>query len=227
MSGDRDSTEPGLAGASSRPSTPSSSFAKDHIDTRTWTIYTSAQYGFNVGHPADWKEIPASWGWRSDADAEDPLSAAHDTFQSPSDDLRVSVWNVPLDPGARVESSSDDFIAWVEDYCARSHNSPCTGIDDRAIQLCLEEWDCHPGLLVPFENNVQAYFSGGIYDGDAMTVVAVWQGESAPPVASFGGSQRLLEAFLSTMQVWPASTPREERECYGRAPSGLTCEEPL
>lgn len=227
LTGNRDSTEPGPAGASPTvaPSTGAPSRTTEPTDTRAWTTYTSAEYGFKVGHPADWKEIPATRDWRSDADAEDPLSAAHDAFQSPSDDVRVSVWNVPLDPRTSVGSSTDDLGAWVEEYCARSDNAPCTGINDRAVQLCLEKWDCHPGLLVPFKNDVQAYFSGGIYDGDAMTVVAVWQGESAPPVASYGGSQRLLEAFLSTMQVWPASTPREERQCYGRPPSGLTCQQ--
>jgi hypothetical protein len=109
--------------------------------------------------------------------------------------------------------------------CARSDNAPCTGINDRAVQLCLEKWDCHPGLPIPFKNDVQAYFSGRIYDGDAMTVVAVWQGESAPSVAPYLGAQRLLEAFLSTMAVWPASTPHEERTCYGHRPFSLCCEE--
>jgi hypothetical protein len=131
---------------------------------------------------------------------------------------------VPLDPGTGIESIGD-IAAWVEEYCEASSNTPCTGIEDRAVELCLEKWDCHPGLLVPFENDVQAFFSGGIYDAGAMTVVAVWHGQSAPAVAPFGGSQRLLEAFLSTMAVWPASTPRDERYCYGRPPSGLSCEE--
>ena len=63
---------------------------------------------------------------------------------------------------------------WIENYCEESGNSPCSGIDDRAVELCLEKWDCHPGLLVPFKYDVQAFFSGGIYAQDAMTVVAVW-----------------------------------------------------
>ena len=92
-----------------------------------------------------------------------------------------------------------------------SGNSPCTGIADRAVELCLEKWDCHPGLLVPFENDVQAFFSGGIYAQDAMTVVAVWRAESSRHVARYGGSRRLLEAFLSTMEVWPSSTPLHQR----------------
>ena len=193
------------------------------IATTTWTTYTSDQYGFKVGHPSDWNVFPAGRSWGVGY-ACDPLSPAHDTFQSPSGAVSVSVWQVPLDPGTGIESIGD-IAAWVEEYCGESGNTPCTGINDRAVELCLEKWDCHPGLLVPFENNVQAFFSGGIYDAGAMTVVAVWHGESAPAVAPFGGSQRLLEAFLSTMAVWPASTPRDERYCYGRPPSGLSCQD--
>jgi hypothetical protein len=37
------------------------------------------------------------------------------------------------------------------------------------------------------------------------------RGESDPAVAGYGGALRLLEAFLSIMEVWPASTPRNER----------------
>ena len=66
-------------------------------------------------------------------------------------------------------------------------------------------------FLVPFKDDVQAFFSGGIYDADAMTVVAVWRGETDSSVEPYGGSRRLLEGFLSTMQVWPASTTRSER----------------
>ena len=123
----------------------------------------------------------------------------------------MSVWNVPLDPRTSVHDSMPDIKAWVEDYCEASDNTPCTGIGDRAVELCLEKWDCHPGLLVPFKDDVQAFFSGGIYDADAVTVVAVWRRQLAPATTRYGGSQRLLESFLATMEVWPASTPRSDR----------------
>jgi hypothetical protein len=210
-------TDPATSPPASTPATP----VTEPIDTRDWTTYTSDQYGLKVGHPPDWNEIPASRSWGV-PDAGDPLSPAHDTFQSPFDAVRVSVWQVPLDPGTDIESNGD-IAAWVEEYCQGSSNSPCTGISDRAVELCLEKWDCHPGLLVAFGSDVQAFFSAGFYDPGAMTVVAVWRGESASAVAPYGGSQRLLEAFLSTMAVWPASTPRDERECYGLPPSGLGC----
>ena len=171
----------------------------------------STQYDFTIGHPPDWTELPGDPGldlgvrrlWTS-------VSPAHEAFLSPDGHVRVSAWNAPLDAGTR-EESIPYLVEWVEDYCEESGNSPCTGIADRAVELCLEKWDCHPGLLVPFKDDVQAFFSGGIYAQDAMTVVAVWRRESSRFVASYGGSQRLLEAFLSTMEVWPSSTPRSQR----------------
>jgi hypothetical protein len=184
--------------------------AVEAIDTRSWTTYRSDLYHLEVGHPADWTETPAAREWRLDTDGKNFLSPAHDAFRSRKGDVRVSVWAAPLDPKTRQETTA--YIeTWVEDYCEASGNTPCTGIGDRATQLCLEKWDCHPGLLVPFRDDVQAFFSGGIYDADAMTIVAVWRGESAPSVARYGGARRLLEGFLSTMQVWPASTPRSDR----------------
>jgi len=201
--------------------TPTAPTATQPIDTRSWKNYTSDRYGLEVGHPPDWRVTPATRGWRSDADIANWLSPAHEVFHSPTGDIRVSVWSMPLDaskttpcvdPKDRACVESIEFLqTWVEDYCTASKNTPCTGIEDRAVELCLERRDCHPGLLVPFEDDVQAFFSGGIYDGDTMTVVAVWRGERDRSVARYGGAQRLLEAFLSTMQVWPASTPLSER----------------
>lgn len=192
------------------------------IDTSTWTTYASAQYDFKVGRPPGWKEMPATRAWRLDTDARDPASAAYDSFRSPTDDVRVSVWSVPLDRGMRI-NSLNALGAWAEKHCVETNNSPCDGIEDRAVELCIEVRDCHPGLLVHFRNDVQAYFSGGLYDNTSVTVAAVWRGESAPTVAEYGGAQRLLAAFLSTMQVWPASTPLGERTCYGRQPVDLVC----
>jgi hypothetical protein len=197
---------------------PSASTASERIDTDSWTRYTSDRYGIELGHPPDWTTVPATRSWRAGADMADALSPAHEAFRSPAGDVRVSVWSMPLDSARTTEcvdtsdrgcvESIEYLQAWVEAYCRESKNTPCTGIADRAVELCLEKRDCHPGLLVRFQDDVQAFFSGGIYDADAMTVVAVWRGEQDPSVARYGGAQRLLEAYLSTMQVWPAPTPR-------------------
>lgn len=172
------------------------------IDTSNWTTYTSDVYDLQIGHPSGWTELPATRAWRLDTDGADPLSPAHEAFRSPEGDVRVSVWAAPLDPSTREETTAY-LESWVEDYCEATENLPCTDIGDRAVELCLEKRDCHPGLLVPFESDVQAFFSGGDYASDAMTVVVVWRPESDASVVPYGGAQRLLEAFLSTMDVRP------------------------
>jgi hypothetical protein len=193
-----------------QPAPPVPSEKVEAINTRGWDTYTSDLYDLDVGHPPDWLETPASRKWRLEEDGGDRLSPAHEAFRSPQGDVRVSVWTAPLDPKTRQETT--EFLqTWVEDYCEATGNAPCTGIADRAVELCLEKRDCHPGLLVPFKDDVQAFFSGGMYDADAMTVVAVWCSESDSSVVTYGGAQRLLEGFLSTMKVWPASTPVWDR----------------
>jgi hypothetical protein len=212
------------------PSPTPSTATNGPIDTTTWTPYTAARYNpygeALVGHPPDWTVVPATREWKFDTDAADPLSPAHESFVDPTGDIRVSIWEVPLDTVAANSECADlqgrpfrmcvetvDYVlAWVDDYCKASGiTTPCGEIEDRGVELCLEQMDCHPGVLVPFESAVLAFVNGGIYNADAMTVVALWRGESDPSVAPYGGAQRLLEGFLSTMQVWPASTPRAER----------------
>ena len=67
--------------------------------------------------------------------------------------------------------------------------------------------DGHPGLLVRFADDTQAF----ILVGDRMYVVAVWEPDSDPRTAPYGGATRLLEGYLSTMHLLPggpaADTP--------------------
>ena len=182
---------------------PSPSEATAALDTTGWTTYTSETYDLRLAYPPGWTETSAIRRWRSDLDVADALSPAHERFRSSAGDVGVSVWTAPLDPATR-EETTDYLVAWVEDYCEASENTPCSGIADRAVELCLEKRDCHPGLLVPFESDVQAFFSGGDYAADAMTIVAVWRPESDASVAPYGGARRLLEGFLSTMDVRPS-----------------------
>ncbi len=176
----------------------------DALDTSWWNPYDSAEYGFTIAHPADWTETPANRAWTFAADAEDPLSPATDVFSTPVDGgVRVSAWTLKTDPGTTIESW-DALEAWVQGYCEKTNNTPCTGIADRAVPMCLERRDCHPAVIVPFENDVQAFFIGG---GRDMTVVAVWRPEADPSVARFGGARQLLEAFLSTTDVFLPNSP--------------------
>lgn len=216
--GPTQSPTPDETQAASPTAAPNSSptFNEDgSLNTTGWTAFVSDRYrswpsdleGYSISHPADWTVRPAERDWDFETDAADWLSPATDDFISPDGHVRVSAWAIPLDfdEPMGVESQSESWAnvaAWVEDYCQAARESPCTGIAERAVPLCLEVRDCHPGLLVPFEEDVLAFFTGGGVD-DNMIVVAVWRGESDPAVAPYGGSQRLLEAFLSTMCVWP------------------------
>ncbi|HZM74057.1 MAG TPA: hypothetical protein VFC71_11850 [Candidatus Polarisedimenticolia bacterium] len=176
------------------------------LDTTTWTPYTSAQYGFKIGHPSDWSVEPAERAWDLETDAADPMSSAADAFYTSgaADGLgvRVSIWSVPFE---YVDGETWEQVeAWLETYCeAAGGGTRCTPTHDRAVRLCIEIYDCHPGLLLASSDwDTQAFFSGGYYNGE-MVVVSIWRTDNDPSVAPYGGGRRLLEAFLSTMCVWP------------------------
>jgi hypothetical protein len=184
----------------SSTSTPATSPTSSPIDAATWTTYESDRYGFSIGYPSDWVVLSAEHDWTMAGDADRWLSTGQEIFRSPTREVRVSAWSVALDP--ETPQTRAGVEAWVEQYCVQTNDPSCTGFQDRAVQLCNESRDCHPGLLVPFENDVHAFFTGGNYAGK-MVVVVVWRPESDPSVAKYGGSRQLLEAFLSTMDVCP------------------------
>lgn len=111
------------------------------------------------------------------------------------------------------DPSKESIVAWAEQYCARLQLSPCAGIEDRSAPLCIEKWDCHPALLVPFEQGVAAFVSGGIFQQPQ--IFAVWRTESDPEAAKYGGARRVLDEYLLTVGVCPDN---------GRGnPRGTTC----
>jgi hypothetical protein len=182
----------------------------------TWVTYTSEQYGFTIAHPPTWTEEPAIRDWTFEDDAVlDPLSPAMDSFMHGSGQIRVSIWSIPGEtlPGGPGEAigSVESIYAWAEEFCRRTGNSPCDGVEERAIPMCLEYRDCHPATMVLFDDDVQAFFSGG---GSAdpfndVYVIAVWRPDGHPSAAEFGSTRLLLQAFLSTVNgggnsgVWP------------------------
>ena len=109
--------------------------------------------------------------------------------------------------------SEDQVEVWAEQYCELEDLTPCEGVADRAVQLCIEKWDCHPALLVPFEEGAVAFLAGGIFPEPQ--VVAVWHAESDPDLEQYGGAQALLEAYLLTVGVCPND---------GVDPRGATCD---
>ena len=87
-----------------------------------------------------------------------------------------------------------DFVPWVESYREATGHAPCPGILGRAVPLCLEQWDCHSGLLVPFDDAMQAFFSAGMYEQDQMVVMSVWGDASDSAVACYGGREMACNA---------------------------------
>ena len=172
--------------------------------------YTSAQYGFTIVPPDGWHHEAAdrAWVWESDVRTLEWNSQSHETFSSPDDEVVVSAWAVPLVPGTAPESRAA-LNSWVEDYCLSSGESPCAGMVDRAVELCVEGSGCSVGLLGRVNGATYAFFTGGTHGSDTMTVVAVWRSETAPSVAPYGGARKLLLRFLAPMGVWPsgAATP--------------------
>lgn len=198
--GDRSST---LPAASPLPSTAMSAMSPDG--------YTSAQYGFTIVAPPGWLVDAADRAWIEEVDALDWRSPAHDTFIPLDGDVRVSAWSVPLTTSRPVDSRAA-LETWIEDYCLGSGISPCAGIADRAVDVCPEVAECTEGLLVPFSDNVQAYFTSSSHGADTMTVVAVWRPETHASVVPYEGARKLLERFLASMGVWPSSTAAPPRD---------------
>jgi hypothetical protein len=192
------SPRPGPSETSAGPSAPASTATEAAPDTSDWVTYASERYGFGIGHPPGWAVEPSEHDWTMAADAERVDSTGQEAFMSPDGDIRVSAW-------AALPPANESLVAlqaWVEQYCEESRNRPCDAFDD-AQELCVERWDCHPGLLVLFGQDVQAFMTGGIF-GTETVVVAVWREQTDGALAGYGTPRALLLAFLSTMDVCPA-----------------------
>jgi hypothetical protein len=105
------------------------------------------------------------------------------------------------------------LLDWAAEHCELAGLSPCTGIAERAEQLCVEKWDCHPGVLVPFDQGTAAFLVPSI-TADPL-IIAVWHPEADPEVAPFGGARALLHAFLLSVGACP--------DDEGADPRGSTC----
>jgi hypothetical protein len=170
---------------------------------RDWSTYTSEIYGAVIGHPADWTVIPAARAWEVETDAANHVSEAAEAFLSPSEDIRVSVWTVPVQEGTTLRE-------WVEAYC-ELNTTPCEGLDERLEPALREVWDQHlAGALIEFEDDVQAFMPSWAYDtdmatiwtdpapadGGEITVVAGWR-----PAYASSHSRELVEGF--SLQLCP------------------------
>jgi hypothetical protein len=160
------------------------------LDTTGWTIYTSARYGFSIGHPADWMVLPSNHVWVFPADVVCCPPPAAESFATPANDVGVSIWSAGIKAGTTGDT-------WIQAYCkVMESESPCTDLQTHSIATSM---DGHAGRLVLFAADTQAF----IQVGNRMYVVACWRPESDPTVAQFGGARRLIEGYLSTMHLVP------------------------
>ena len=197
--------QPGVGGpgspvpsASPSPSpspSPAPSSTPSLLDTSTWVPFESARYDFAISHPDDWTEKPAEHDWTFENDIEAWLSTGVESFLNPEVSVKASAWSVAVAPGTTVES-------WMDAYCTAQDSGPCTGLQDRAVDVATR--DQHPGRLIfgP-EQDTMAFF----LDGETVYVVAIWRGETDPTVQPYGGARRLLEAFISTL-TFPVEPPQ-------------------
>ena len=183
------------------------------FDTSRWTPYTSQQHGFTLRHPPGWTVTPAERDWTLEADAESMVGGGFDGFLSSAQDLWVTVWSASAED---MPETTEGLMSWVEGYC-QLNDPPCQVSSDSTVRLCHERFDCHPGVLVPIDGQqFRAFFTGGDYQGRVIGV-AVWRPEWDVTVEPYGGARRLLEAFLSTMDVCPAQPGQPPNGCPAEA----------
>lgn len=118
----------------------------------------------------------------------------------------------PIGFGLRPDDRPGRLVRWATRYCQRAGLTPCTGIADRGVALCIEAFDCRPALLVPFDQGVAAFLSGGPFP--APTVHAVWRRADDLVAARLGGAHSILEAHLRTFGVC-----RDQGGGYPRGPA--------
>lgn len=183
---------PGGPTPSTTPASPSPSPSTSLLDPSSWTTYTSSRYGFSIAHPADWTEVPADHDWALPADA-DWLNTAAESFKAPGEAVRVSVWSVSIHPAELLDRPT---LTWIANAYCPLNTTPCDRLESRTVAVTM---DGHPGSLVQFADDTQAF----ILVDDRMYVVAVWERDSDPRTAPYGGAQHLLKDILSTMRLLP------------------------
>jgi hypothetical protein len=157
------------------------------LDTATWTTYTSNRYGFTIKHPVDWTERPSTSVWALATDV-DFLSPASEGFLAPGQAILATAWSVAVPPGTSAD-------AWIGAYCVKQ-NSPCTNLPSISSPITI---DGHGGSLVQFADDTQAF----VLIANRIYVVAIWEPDSDPRTTPYGGAQKLLNAYLSTVHLLP------------------------
>ncbi|HSN43089.1 MAG TPA: hypothetical protein VLR88_03425 [Propionibacteriaceae bacterium] len=194
-----DTTSPSVTSPSVTPPWVASLPSTSPIDTANWIPYLSKQFSLSLNHPPGWTVTPAEHDWTLEADAGVMESSGQDGFSSPNGNIYVTVFSTPI---RDTPETLDGVAAWVEKYC-QTKNASCSGRES-AVPLCNERKDCHPGLLVTVDGRFyEAFFTGGFHRGK-MVGVLVHLADGHESLEPYGGTRRLLEGFLSTLDVFPA-----------------------
>jgi len=167
---------------------PTSSPTLEPLDTATWRTTVANAFGFSISYPREW-EIEASPDVAppSEAPWPNPVAEVFATAAAPDGQgVRVSAWSVPVDPGTTIET-------WLRRYCVER---ACGTIPSEGVVLTL---DGRPGVLF----TVGGYPHATVLVDDRIYVVACWRANDDGAVAEYGGSRRLVEAFISTMELLP------------------------
>lgn len=160
----------------------------DRLDIAKWTTYVSDRYGFSIGRPAGWTVKQTSdHDWTLAAD-HDWLTTASEGFHPVDTSIYVTAWSVAVTAGTSAD-------AWIQSYCLGGGTSPCTGLQAASTPVTM---DGHPGVLVN-TGDTQAF----TLVGNRMYVVALWESFDDPRTTPYGGADRLVETFLSTMHLLP------------------------
>jgi hypothetical protein len=158
------------------------------IDTATWTTYTSNRYGFSIGRPAGWtvrQRADHTWTLAVDFNWQ---TKASEGFAAADTSIYATAWSVSV-------PASMPANAWIQAYCQTGATGPCTGLQAASTPVTM---DGHPGVLIR-TNDTEAF----TLVGGRMYVVAVWESFDDPRGAPYGGIDRLLKGFLSTIRLLP------------------------
>jgi hypothetical protein len=149
--------------------------------------FVSTRYGFSLAHPADWTEVRSDHEWALPADADWRTRAAEE-FKAPGESILVTAWSVSVASGTTIDS-------WLKTYCPLA-TTPCSGLAPLTKPVTM---DGHAGSLIQFKDDTQAF----VLVGDRMYVVAVWEPDTDPRTAPYGGAQQLLMDYLATISLTP------------------------
>ena len=154
-------------------------------DTTDWVTFKSERYGYEIGHPPNWKAQPASRDWSMEVDRVDWLTPAADVIKIADEDaytIRVTAFAVEVPS----DMAHDD---WIAAYYAPG-GAPTTepGCEIANVRTVFVDGD-RGQLIVSSCSDAQAF----VFDEGRVHVFSVWR----PHAVAF------LEAFLSTVRFDP------------------------